>query len=260
MKIVSMVPSWTETLLECGIEVVGRTRFCIHPQERVKAIPVVGGTKDVDWDKVRASGADLLLLDREENPKSFADEAPMPVLATHVTRVHDLPREIEKIVSATSSARLRELAERWRAVATPAREMKSWSEFPAVIQWLKKPEDGVHPLRESSFCYVIWRKPWMCVRQDTFIASMLEASGVTARCWPPAVGGESAAAAKYPQFSLEDLPENCVLLFSSEPYPFHRKAKELLEIPFPAAIVDGESFSWFGLRSLRFLERLRASK
>ena len=49
MRVVSLVPSWTETLIEAGVDVVGRTRFCLHPRDRVKSIPAVGGTKDADW-------------------------------------------------------------------------------------------------------------------------------------------------------------------------------------------------------------------
>ena len=59
-------------LIEAGIEVVGRTRFCIHPREKIKNIPAVGGTKNVDWQKVNELKADLLILDQEENPKWMA--------------------------------------------------------------------------------------------------------------------------------------------------------------------------------------------
>ena len=68
---ISMVPSWTETLISCGVEVVGRTRYCIHPTPVVKDIAVVGGTKNIDWKKVREIDADLLILDQEENPRRY---------------------------------------------------------------------------------------------------------------------------------------------------------------------------------------------
>src|SRR3954462_7806167 len=97
MKVISMVPSWTETLIECGVEVIGRTRFCIHPRQVVASIPVVGGTKDVNWQRVQLLNADLLILDREENPKWMAEQAPLPVLDTHVQSVDQLPRELERL-------------------------------------------------------------------------------------------------------------------------------------------------------------------
>ena len=96
MRIVSMVPSWTETLLACGCEVVGRTRFCIHPAE-ARRIPVVGGTKTIDWNRVRALAPDLLLLDQEENPRAMHDESPIESFATHITSVRDVGPELDRL-------------------------------------------------------------------------------------------------------------------------------------------------------------------
>lgn len=70
MRLISLVPSWNETLIECGLNVVGRSRYCIHPEDRVRDIPIVGGTKDIRWDRVREARPDLLVLDREENPEA----------------------------------------------------------------------------------------------------------------------------------------------------------------------------------------------
>src|SRR5437868_6660844 len=90
MRVVSFVPSWTETLLSSGVEVVGRTRFCIHPHEKVAAIPVVGGTKDWNLEKLRALKPDLLLLDQEENPKFMAEQSEFPFHATHIESVQSV--------------------------------------------------------------------------------------------------------------------------------------------------------------------------
>ena len=48
-RIVSLVPSQTELLHNLGVMnfLVGRTKFCIHPNE-IQAIPVVGGTKQIN--------------------------------------------------------------------------------------------------------------------------------------------------------------------------------------------------------------------
>src|ERR1022692_4596445 len=94
VRVISMVPSWTETLIESGVNVVGRTRFCIHPKDQVKSIQAVGGTKDIDWDKVNGLKPNLVILDQEENPKSMADQCPFPILATHVTQISDVGRDL----------------------------------------------------------------------------------------------------------------------------------------------------------------------
>ena len=72
-KIVCLVPSWTETLLECGAEVVGRSRFCIHPADRVKDIPAVGGTKDFRLQEILNLKPAIVILDKEENRKEMAE-------------------------------------------------------------------------------------------------------------------------------------------------------------------------------------------
>jgi hypothetical protein len=269
MRVVSMVPSWTETLIRCGVSVVGRTRFCIHRspheahQDRVE-IPVVGGTKDWNLEKLRSLGPDLILLDKEENPKSMAEEAPCEVFATHVTSVADVARELErlslKFAGEPSGDALMALARRWTRVheVTGAPDSMrtvaiDWDSFPGVLEWIHRPSaQKADPTREF-LAYVIWKNPWMCVGPRTFIASMLSALG-----WPEERlwwGAGKSGPSKYPEFQMDDVPEEAVLFFSSEPYPFHRQKEELFALGRPCAVVDGEAFSWFGIRSLEFLEK-----
>ena len=97
MRIISMVPSWTETLLECGENIVGRTRFCVHPKETVESIPCVGGTKDIDWEKIKSLNADFLVLDAEENPKKFLEDSPIPCIATHIENVANVATALRNL-------------------------------------------------------------------------------------------------------------------------------------------------------------------
>ena len=62
VRVVSLVPSSTETLLALGADVVACTRFCEQP-----GLTHVGGTKNPDVDAIVALGPDLVILDREEN-------------------------------------------------------------------------------------------------------------------------------------------------------------------------------------------------
>ena len=275
-----MVPSWTETLFACGMNVVGRTRFCIHP-DAVKKIPAVGGTKDINWQKVSDLSPDLLLLDREENPKSMAEEAICETFATDIKSVNDVAPALESLaarllaLSAPNSSgagiigtesggvssdqiaseNLRKLALRWRKItAQPARQIRDWNQLHGLHEWLHQPAGFPAVAERTQIAYLIWRNPWMAAAPGTFIASVLERLGwPSANLWPGVEGVDGRS--KYPELQLESLPPETVLLFSSEPYPFFRHKETLKALPFASALIDGESLSWFGLRTLVFLEK-----
>lgn len=201
---------------------------------------------------------DLLLLDREENPLSMYEESPVKTIVTHVKSAHDVANELEQIAGhfgGSTVKALGDMAQRWREVLkSPRFTLNSWDELPGVREWLKTPSLGV---AHSKIVYVIWKGPWMAVGRDTFIASMLEQAGFELANLLPQTAAEGR---KYPAFEPKDLPPETVFLFSTEPYPFHKKKKELSTLGQGSAIVEGESFSWFGLRSLRFLESLNGHR
>ncbi len=248
MRVVSLVPSWTETLLESGVNVVGRTRFCVYPIEKVKNIPTVGGTKNWNWPAIQALKPDLLILDQEENPKFMSEQREIPVLSTHVTSLKTLPGEIAKLALRVNSSALADLAKRWSELGK-WQGLSRWQvnePIPGMIEWGRQPEG---PIR--NVVYVIWRNPWMTVSKSTFIGSVLEVVGFSPYL--------RDFATKYPEFALSDYePSETMLLFSSEPYPFLRKKTVLNPVSAAYAFVDGECYSWFGVRSLRFLEGLKA--
>ncbi len=241
MRVISLVPSWTETLIACGVNVVGRSRYCIHPGDQAKKIPVVGGTKDLDIKKIEALKPDILLLDKEENLPWMADLG--RVHCSHVCHTDDVPREILALAKLFDNTGLAGLAEEWRVLLeAPAYPRSSVADLPGVLKWLRVPEQ-----EPEVILYMIWRSPWMAVSRNTFVGSMFTQLGYGGRI--------PAFAEKYPKLDLgEYSSERTLLLFSSEPFPFAKKAQELMSLDFPSAIVDGEAYSWFGLRSLRFLQ------
>lgn len=247
MRVVSLVPSWTETLLHAGVNVVGRTRFCIHPREKVAAIPIVGGTKDWDLGRIRELQPDLLILDQEENPKFMAEQDEFPFLATHVESIPGVVGALAKLCDRLKNPTLETMASRWERIAT-WRGLSRWTPsdpLPGLIEWGREPQDAVR-----SVIYIIWRGPWMTVSKQTFIGSVLDKCGVGA--YMPDFNK------KYPELDLGAFPSaETLLLFSSEPYPFLRKKSVLADVTNPYAFVDGECFSWFGARSLTFLEGLK---
>ena len=250
MRVVSLVPSWTETLIQSGVEVVGRTRFCIHPRQSVGKITVVGGTKGVDFAKIRDLKPDVVVMDREENTREMAERMEAPIFATHVTSLEDCARDLHMLGSLLQNPKLFEFAERFKKIAimkrstvTPATP-EDWLKLPGVESWWRVPDNDI-----AQFVYMIWKNPWMAVCGDkTFIGSVWRNLG-----WGHLQMKFDCAYAKLDLDQLD--PASTLLLFSSEPFAFHREKESLLrDLKYPCALVNGESFSWFGIRALRFLE------
>ncbi len=244
MKIISMVPSWTETLLMSGIQVVGRTRYCIHPDHEVKRVAIVGGTKEWDLALVRKLDPDFILLDKEENSKEMFEAWPEKCIVTHIEKVEDVAPELALLNQKFENVQLRDFSERWQRVAALEIRARSSKEIPGVLKWIKPIDSEIENL-----VYVIWRKPWMTINQDTFIASVLTHLGLGERI--------SRHTKKYYEFEMQELLPKSLLLFSSEPYPFLKMSKGLNDFGAASAIVNGEDFSWFGVRSLVFLEKFK---
>jgi ABC-type Fe3+-hydroxamate transport system substrate-binding protein len=237
MKVVSLVPSWTETLIEAGVDVVGRTRFCIHPKQAVQKIPIVGGTKNLKSAELASLKADLVILDREENPKEFLEAISTAYLDTHVTNLKSLALELERMSNILKNKKLQAFANR----AKELHQCKSFNKpYEALI--LDKIENSIFDLN-APWAYVVWKNPWMCAGEGTYIQCVIEKLG-----YKLATFGLSK---KYFEIAEEELIKN-QCFFSSEPFPFK---KSTIGDHFRGAMVDGECLSWFGIRSLRFLEQ-----
>lgn len=242
MRIVSLVPSWTATLLTAGVSPVGRTRFCIHPKTSVDTISIVGGTKSVDWNKVKSINPDLVLMDKEENTLAMAEECPFPLLTTHVTDWLSMIDGLKLITAHLPDQPLNSLIARAEHLARCSRPAWNWQHPPGLLEWIQPP---TRPY--SSVSYVIWKKPWMVIQQNTFIADVLQRLGADV------LTVDSTSPNKYPAVELEQLKESLVL-FSSEPYPFAEKLPELRRLGIEGALVDGECYSWFGVKAIEFME------
>ncbi len=246
MRVLSLVPSWTETLYHAGIELIGRTRYCIHPRAELKKLPIVGGTKEVHWDKIQGLEPDLIILDKEENPLEFAAQCPCPFYASHVDSLDALSRSFAELAGLFENSQLADWGSEWaeicRVLRTKHFELQS---LPALGEFFRPVEDWS---AIKTVLYLIWKRPWMTVGRETFIFEMLSLLGA----------GEYVPAfdQRYPEVSLDDYdPSSTLLLLSSEPFPFAGKREQVLaETPHACALIDGESYSWFGVRALRFLQ------
>lgn len=238
-KIVSLVPSWTETLLTAGLDVVGRTRFCIHPESAIRSIPAVGGTKNLKLDEILALRPDFVIMDKEENKKEMADAlqaAGIEILVSHVCDLESAARFLDVMSVTFSNTMLGDFAAEYRLVIFNQKKISS-EKFMAASLRLKNSELDFNNLE-----YVIWKKPFMVIGQNTFIADVFRLVGV-----------EFPRPEKYPEVSEAELKKK-FCLFSTEPFPFEKEFADLTAHGFKAAVIDGEKISWYGIRNLRFLQ------
>ena len=241
-RIVSLVPSITELLCDLGLagQLVGRTGFCIHPRATVEAIPKIGGTKDVNIDKIRKLAPTHLVVNIDENEKPTVEQ--LAAFVPNIVVTHPLvPRDnlaLARLMGGIFGKE--EAAETWCAAFE--------QEYAALR--------ALPPTPPRTVLYCIWQDPWMSVASDTYIAAMLAELG-----WKVPVLGE----ARYPRFDWSDVlvGQLDAVLLSTEPYRFTEAHADALEkqLGIPVFLVDGEMMSWYGSRALaglRYLRELRA--
>lgn len=223
MKVVSLVPSITEALFDLGLtenEIIGRTKFCIHPSEKVKNVPIIGGTKNINIEKIKALQPDLILANKEENVKEQV-EALMPEFKVTVTNVENIEDNYYLLKSLGKTFHKEEIAQLFN--------LKIYE----ILQSTKLKT----PIKAA---YLIWKNPYMTVGSDTFIHKILHEIGFI---------NIFKDQKRYPEIQVEDLKDAEVIMLSSEPFPFKEKHIEELKEIYPnkkIMIVDGEAFSWYG--------------
>ena len=237
MRVVSLCPSLTETVFRLGKgeSLVGRTKFCVQPADRVSAVERVGGTKNPRLERIFALAPDLVLMNEEENRREDADALTARGLTVCSTFARDVPGAI---------AQVRELGTLLGAVAA-AETLAASIEARA-----KTIAADVASQPRVRFVYLIWREPLMAVAPGTYVDGLLTLAG-----------GENvvgASSGRYPTVDGEQLARADQILLSSEPFPFEQKHLDELaaESGLPAArfrLVDGELLSWHGARTLEGL-------
>ncbi len=228
-RIISLVPSQTELLYDLGLneEVIGITKFCVHPEQWFRNKERIGGTKSVNIEKVKSLKPDLIIANKEENVKEQIDQMKQfaPVWISDIQTFEDALEMIKSIGDITTTKE--------NAESLITRITTNFSELQAANYQLK-------------IVYLIWRNPYVTIGSDTFIHDMLNKCGLQ---------NVFEHLKRYPEISIEQLssmnPQ--LILLSSEPYPFKEKHVEELQPHFSNAkiiLVDGEMFSWYGSRML----------
>jgi len=232
-RIISVVPSQTELLFDLGLteEVVGITKFCVHPEAWFRQKTKVGGTKTLKLDVIHSLNPDLIIANKEENTQEQIE-----VLA------QQYPVWISDVVDLQSAY------EMIKSIGSLTNKIEKAGEIISVIQkdftTIQNEKQSTDPKPRTA--YLIWKDPYMTVGGDTFINEMLKACGLQ---------NVYDHLTRYPLISIDDLQQaNCqILLLSSEPYPFTEKHIAELNTKLPGTkilLADGEILSWYGSRLL----------
>jgi ABC-type Fe3+-hydroxamate transport system substrate-binding protein len=232
-RIVSLVPSQSELLFDLGLndEIIGITKFCMHPIEKFATRTKVGGTKKLKLDVIRSLKPDLIIGNKEENSKNEIEELmdEFPVWMSDIENLEDAVQTIEQIG---------ELVDRAPEAAYLNHLIKAgFTDLQALS--LSK---GIN----QTVAYLIWKGPYLFAGRDTFIDDILRKIGLT----------NIVTQSRYPELTLETLQnKRCDLIFlSSEPYPFKEQHLAEIKATLPNSkvmLVDGEMFSWYGSRLVK---------
>lgn len=232
MRIVSLVPSLTEYLWALGLtdEVVGITKFCVHPKEWYENKTRVGGTKQLNISKIKQLEPELIIANKEENTKEAIEQ---------------LQKEFEILLTD-----ILDIEGAFQALSTIGKAVNKDQQAQLLITEIKarfSQQKGL--FKGQTFLYFIWKDPYFLVGKDTYIHSFLSHFGLKNAC----------ALERYP--SLEDWKNHVetadkaptYIFLSSEPFPFESKHIEQVQVLFPASqiiLIDGEMCSWYGSRML----------
>jgi ABC-type Fe3+-hydroxamate transport system substrate-binding protein len=225
-RIISLVPSQTELLYDLGLdaEVVGVTKFCVHPNHWLRSKQVIGGTKKFRFDVIDALSPDLIIGNKEENYQEGIEclQKKYPVWMSDIVSLQHAFDMIGFVGELTG---------------TEGKATK-------IIENIQQAFASIKIKSERRVLYLIWREPWMAAGDHTFIGTMLNEMGLV---------NSLKDRSRYPELSGEDIisldPQ--VVFLSSEPYPFKEKHCAELQAILPTAkiiLVDGEMFSWYGSR------------
>lgn len=232
MRIISLVPSLSEYLWALGLDeqVVGITKFCVHPNHWWREKTRVGGTKQVNFDAIQQLQPTLIIANKEENTKEDIErlQQSYEVLLTDINSIEDAFRDLRRIGECVHKL----------------------EETKALLQEIKNAFAAIKNMgKGASFLYFIWQDPHFVVGPNTYIHSLLSHLGFVNFC----------SIERYPElqevFSEEKEKQHDpdYIFLSTEPYPFKKEHIAAFQNRFPQSkvlLIDGEMCSWYGSRML----------
>jgi ABC-type hemin transport system substrate-binding protein len=234
-RIVSLVPSLTDLVCAFGggYELVGRTRFCTEPRGEVERIPIVGGTKNPDLERIIAARPTLVLANREENRKEDVEALRGAGLDVLLTDPNTVAEAIAMVRSLGGRLGCDEAAERI------ARETE------AAVAGVGAGEARPRVL------VLVWKQPLMVLGCESYGHDLLRV-----------VGADNAAGERprYPEMSMDEIraAKPGLILLPDEPYPFKEADAERFREVAPARVVDGKLLWWYGPRMPGAIRELSA--
>jgi ABC-type Fe3+-hydroxamate transport system substrate-binding protein len=223
VRVISLVPSITEYLIDLGVHVIGRTKFCVHPVEDVQDITIIGGTKNFQFSTIDQLEPDLIIGNKEENYQEGITrlKASFPVWMSDIYS----PPDAEEMMRSLSVLLDRQ------------------AQGEILIAGYQKKLAEIKDAESGSVLYLIWQKPYMAAGKKTYIDSFLSHQGYD----------NVVQKTRYPEITVDTLAERQPdhVLLSSEPFPFKTEHVEALRQMLPNAnirLVNGEFYSWYGSR------------
>jgi ABC-type Fe3+-hydroxamate transport system substrate-binding protein len=236
VRIVSLVPSLTETLHDFGVggSIVGVTKFCVHPETARDTAAVVGGTKDPDVPQILQLRPDLVIADEDENKPEHVDALRTAGVKVHVTRINTLG----------------DVAKELRALGALIGRTHEAEKAAGDLQEEAQKTQASTALFAPLSCFVpIWKRPLMSIGGPTYMSDLLRIAGGRN------VFGEVQK--KYFEADLDEVRDRRpdAVLLPTEPYRFREPDRawfnQRIELPVDSIrIVDGQAFTWFGTRSI----------
>ncbi len=228
-NIISLVPSITENLILFGKTPMARTSFCIEPKEKVKNIPVIGGTKTPRVSKIIAMKPDLVIANQEENIKEHIEEiqaAGIPVWITFPKNIPDLIPLMKQLGSLCEDETESQICiDRLRKLL---QQKFQWKRTVKVIT-------------------LIWKNPWMAAGHDTYPSHLLSFCGM-----------ENPIEGRYPQLTEDEIRKHKLdlILLPTEPYEFTQTDVEEWQKTAASVLFCGEDLLWSGPRVFKAVESL----
>ena len=224
-RIISLVPSLSELIVDLCDEdiVIGCTKFCIHPKSLKPNSQIIGGTKTVDIDLIKAIDPDLIIANKEENDRDQIET----LSNSHSVYITDIQTIDDAINTIRELGIIFDQNERAKQIISLTSK-----NLPSQI------------FKQKNVLYLIWRKPWMSIGADTYIHNVLTHLGLE---------NILNTHLRYPELISDEIKKlnPDIIFLSSEPFPFKEKHIHELELLCPKAkvhLVDGEAFSWYGSR------------
>jgi ABC-type Fe3+-hydroxamate transport system substrate-binding protein len=244
-RIVSLVPSWTQTLFGLGFdsEIVGVTKFCVEPAAAVASIPKVGGTKNPDIAAIVKLDPELVIANAEENRREDIEQIRAAGVQVFTTYPRTVPGAVESIL------RMGRALGRETAAAAMAKEIT------LTVSGIEASLGVWSKLRLRVFC-PIWKNPWMSFNADTYAHDVLRMLGYN--------NIFASAGERYPATTLEEAVElrPDIVILPDEPYAFDESDIAELKPLLPPAlsrrvlIVCGRDLHWYGVHMVGGLKSL----